>query len=94
MERPISLGLKWVIGMSVMSKRMVPSLNVDTLFLRLSIPFSTASVVLVLDMSTSRLLSSAGGLSPICSQAALNSASRSMSISAGPFPPKLLATGT
>ena len=93
MLRPISLGLKWVRGMSVMSNLIVPSLNVLTPFFCLSMPFSRASQVLVLEDSVSRHLRSDGGFSCSQSQAALNSSSRLMPISTGPMLPKLFCLG-
>ena len=93
MLRPISLGLKWVRGMSVMSNLIVPSLNVLTPFFCLSMPFSRASQVLILEDRVSRHLRSDGGFSCSQSQAALNSSSRLMPISTGPMLPKLFCLG-
>ena len=87
MLRPISLGLKWVSGMSVMSNLTVPSLNVLIPFFCLRIPFSRGSQVLILEISVSRHLRSDGGFSWRLSQAALNSSSRLMLIGAGPMFP-------
>ncbi len=82
---PISAGLKWVSGTSVMSNRTVPSLKTFTPCFALRMPFSTGSGVLAAEISPCTPFISLYRLSPIL-PAASSSTDRMLTLKVADFP--------